>query len=117
MFFTENIAGSTSTLSPSPPDPKDLNLIYYLIRTLGIFLLTYSLLIVAISVKSYRNGEKWAWYTFWVLPVISYGLTLVREIVFGVPLTEMVGLLNIILGIVALLGLLLPYRKFFPRKP
>jgi hypothetical protein len=27
------------------------------------------MLIVAVSVTSYRRGEKWAWYALWILPL------------------------------------------------
>lgn len=75
------------------------------LRTMGILLLGFSILTIATSFKSYRGGERWAWFTFWYWVVIS-----LYFVSTGGPPE-----LNIPLLIVALLGLLLPIRKFFPR--
>ena len=75
-------------------------------RTIGMLFLGFSILSVAASLKSYRGGERWAWYTFWYWVIIP-----LYFVSFGGPPA-----LNIPLLIVALLGLLLPIRKFFPRK-
>jgi len=98
-------------------DPTAANLIgkvlVYLERVLGAFLLSLSALIIAVSLKSYRRGEKWAWYAFLVLPV-SFGVREAADISLGfysdLPAWAP-------LAIVSLLGLLLLYRKFFPKKP
>ncbi len=77
----------------------------------GQFIVGFGVLITAITVFPYRRGEQWAWYTLWLLPVF-YSILAVRVFVVG-------GMgWNIILvqlGII-LIGLLLPYRKFFPKK-
>lgn len=59
---------------------------------------------LAITLKSYRSGEKWAWYTLWYFPAIF----LIHSLF--VPLPH-----NILSVIMPVLGLLLPYRKFFPK--
>ncbi len=88
------------------------NYISLLGREVGINLIGFSILVMAISFVSYRKGERWAWYALWIIPIrilafmandlsggSSFGVTA------GLPLL-----------IIALLGLLLPYRKFFPGK-
>jgi hypothetical protein len=96
-------------------NPQAANLIgaaaVYSQRVLGAFLLPLAVVIIAVSLKSYRRGEKWAWYAFLVLPV-SFGVRAAIEIGLGfysdLPLwTSFI--------VVSLLGLLLPYRKFFSR--
>ena len=61
----------------------------------------------------FRKGERWAWYTLWVLPLVL-GLGAVWFATHNQP-----GGLSIFYGITALIavaGLLLPIRKFFPRQ-
>jgi hypothetical protein len=51
-------------------DPRVATLMSALVRELGgNFWLLAGVLIVAVSVTSYRRGEKWAWYALWILPL------------------------------------------------
>ncbi len=61
--------------------------------------------IMAISFRSYRRGEKWAWCTFLAVPVL-FGLAPIINTTPDNPL----------FAFIAAVGLLLPYRKFFPKK-
>lgn len=72
-------------------------------RTLGPGMAIFSL---ATAAKPYRRGEKWAWYVLWYWPL----LFLIHAIAFGSVIH------GLPLFIIALMGLLGPYRKFFPRK-
>src|SRR5690349_2463538 len=38
--------------------------VVYSERVLGAFLLSLAVVVIAVSLKSYRRGEKWAWYGF-----------------------------------------------------
>ena len=67
----------------------------------------YAIFIITTSLTSYRRGEKWAWYAFLYLPVFLLSLLF---------LAYWLGPLLVPLLIMSVLGLLLPYRKFFPRK-
>jgi len=73
--------------------------------------LTLAILIIAISLNSYRKGEKWAWYLFGLLPVTSIVYLTVNEL-YGVSIVGFAAPFIVLY----LLGLLLPYRKFFPKK-
>ncbi len=104
-----------SELVASNPQAANLigEVVIYAQRILGAFLLSLAVFNITVSLKSYRGGEKWAWYAFLVLPV-SLGVRAATEISFGfysdLPIwTSLI--------IVSLLGLVLPYRKFFPRTP
>jgi hypothetical protein len=77
----------------------------------GVLRLALAILITAISLKSYRRGERWAWYLFWLLLVTLVANLAVNEL-YG---TSIVGF-SIPFLVLYLLGLLLPYRKFFPKK-
>ena len=39
-----------------------------IVRVLGYTMISFGVLIVSISVKSYRYNEKWAWSVFWIVP-------------------------------------------------
>ncbi len=100
---------SWSELEASSPAAADL--VRFLYGGLGLVKTSWSFLVVAISLTGYRRGEKWAWYSMWSVPVLLVMNALVIasfgdvfQTLEGIPLT-----------IVSLLGLLLPYRKFFPR--
>ena len=80
-------------------------------RTLGVILSGVAFFGMAISLKSYRRGEKWSWYALWYFPVL-FGLSAALELGAG-GVTE--GRAFAVLFGVSLLGLLLPYRKFFPK--
>jgi hypothetical protein len=67
--------------------------------------LAWSVLVIAISLNSYRRGEKWAWYAFWIL-VVELSLFIIDERFWG----------DALVLVIVLLGLFLPFRKFFPKK-
>ena len=94
--------------------PATVQLARSLMGTLGNLKTSWSLLVIAITLTAYRRGRKWAWYAMWLMPVVlvtqgifdSVFLGDVNEMLKWIPTTA-----------VSLLGLFLPYRKFFPRKP
>ena len=100
---------SWSELKTSSPLATDLVRFHY--GSMGLLKTSWSLFVLAIALTGYRKGEKWAWYTLWLAPLI-----LVWNAIFNV---SFVGDVNqtlqwIPIMTVTLLGLLLPYRKFFP---
>ncbi len=81
-------------------------------REIGIFELSIALFILAIALKSFRRGEKWAWYVLWLNP-----LTWIYDQIYLATATISPFLIpGLVTTVVGLLGLLLPYRKFFPKK-
>ncbi len=76
----------------------------------GLFFLGFTILTVAISLTAFRHGRKWAWYLLWYVPIVyavsGYSQVIVGQVGWGIFSTL----------VIPLLGLLLPYRKFFPRK-
>ncbi len=81
-------------------------------REAGIDLAGFAILAMVIAAGSYRKGDRWAWYVLWILPLHMLALTatsLVAGQTFGLAL-------SVPFVIIALLGLLLPYRMFFPKK-
>lgn len=92
-------------------NPGAAELMRFLFRALGYAWLGFSLFTVAVVWKSYRRGEQWAWYILWAFPLVV-GLFAATAYAAGVVL------LAITYGtyaVLAVVGLLLPYRKFFPK--
>jgi hypothetical protein len=79
---------------------------------LGLLKLSWSFFVLAITLTGYRRGEKWAWYTMWSVPVLLICNALFSAIFTG-DASQMLQFIPI--TIITLLGLLLSYRKFFPR--
>jgi preprotein translocase subunit SecG len=88
-FFSDNVTESTLEL-----------------RLRGTAVAGMAIFGLAIILKSYRKGEKWAWYVLWYYPVFFA----IHIVAFGTFLPDIIFL------VISLLGLLLPYRKFFPKK-
>ena len=65
---------------------------------------------VLISATSYRKGKKWAWYLLWYVPAFWVIAGYLQYASGG-----QIPLVTIILSPIPVLGLLLPYRKFFPK--
>ena len=95
-------------------NPVSIELVRFLYGAIGNLKTSWSFLVLAITLTGYRRGEKWAWYTLWLVPIL-----LVSSALFNVSFVGDVSqtLQWIPITSISLLGLLLPYRKFFPRKP
>lgn len=76
---------------------------------LGNFMLTSGVLMAAIAIGPFRRGEKWAWYVFWVVPLMLLIQFLNSRGGLGWQL-------DIGLFFVMIAGLLWPYRLFFPKE-
>ena len=63
----------------------------------------FELLALVMVLIPFRRGERWIWYTLWMLPVM-WGF----QFVFSPDLTLLM------LAALATIGLLLPFRRFFP---
>ncbi len=90
-------------------NPDVASFLSYLSRQSGIFLFGASLLIIVASVTGFRKGERWAWYT--LLAVLLFHLGAIAN---DLTVNDRSFVLATILAFV---GMVLPYRKFFPNKP
>ena len=63
---------------------------------------------MGIAAFPYRKGEKWAWYTCWIIPVLLI-IQLVNSRGGHGWQEDFAGIF------VALAGLFMPFRKFFPK--
>jgi hypothetical protein len=101
---------SLSELEAKSPEATEM--IYFLFGAVGMLKTSWSFLVLAITLTGYRRGEKWAWYTLWLAPILLVTQGLFNSIFHG-DFNEMLPWIPI--TTVSLVGLFLPFRKFFPR--
>ena len=77
-------------------------------RQMGNFMLAMGVMLVAIAVGPFRKGQQWAWYAFLIVPVLVTIQFLNSNGGLGWQL-------DLALVPVTIAGLLLPYRRFFPK--
>jgi len=101
-------------LDPNDPDrgwawlTSDAGVIEYVkfwFRILGLWVLALSITVVVISATGYRKGQRWAWYSLLYLPV---------HILAHVYFWPWMAPLLLVVLVIAVLGLALPFRTFFP---
>jgi hypothetical protein len=78
--------------------------VYPIMGALGTALVGLNILALLMSLIPYRRGERWAWFTLWMLPV-----GWVSQFVFLADVSYLV------LALLTAVGLVLPYRRFFSR--
>ncbi len=99
-------------------EPRVLVLVEQQIRAGGAAFMVGGILAAAIAWTSFRGGERWAWYALWTLPLLNVLIFLIQytslDLSTGVlppPLLSAPVFLAI-----AVVGLLLPIRRFFPKE-
>lgn len=95
--------------------PTFFNLYNFYFSGGGLSDLGFAFFLIIISLTAYRLGQKWSWYAFWFVPfyflawvILSFNLPDSAKSSLTPPL--------IMIIILSLAGLLLPFRKFFPKK-
>ena len=69
----------------------------------GITWVGFNIFALILALSPFRRGERWAWYTLWMLPLLWLSLfTLAPDLRF-----------YLVLAILTAAGLLLPYGTFF----
>jgi hypothetical protein len=108
----ESIVGMTlSELKTS--NPSFFNLYNFYFRFGGLSDLGFAFFIIVISATAYRMGKRWAWYAFWFIPAFFLGSAGIAMSV-GPSIPDLLPFITLFV-ILSLLGLLLPFRKFFPK--
>ncbi|HLC10299.1 hypothetical protein E6H19_04170 [Candidatus Bathyarchaeota archaeon] len=77
---------------------------------LGSVLVGWFIMLEAVTWFGYRKGEKWAWYALCYVPIL-----LVYDASLHFPILSDMAIPILFLGL-AIFGLMLPFRKFFPGK-
>jgi hypothetical protein len=76
---------------------------YAVMAALGIISVGFNVFALVMIVVPYRRGERWAWYTLWLLPLMW-----LSQFVLAPDLRY-----YLVLAIMTTAGLILPYRRFF----
>ncbi len=103
---SEVVWGELTTAVPGVAD-----YVSRLIRLLGAGYLGFGLLAASVVWVGFKRGERWSWYDLWTMP-ITFGAT---SIVFFVFEANELGLYYGAGVLLAVLGLVLPIRMFFPK--
>lgn len=110
--LVKSISGTTpDDLKDSNPTFFDLYSYYFMGGALSD--IGFAFLITVISATAYRRGDRWAWYAFWLVPVYFLGWVALSFTIESSSSTRPYLMVFVILSLV---GLLLPFRKFFPSK-
>jgi hypothetical protein len=79
--------------------------VYPIVGALGTALLGFNVLALVVILIPFKRHERWAWYALWMLP-----LQWLSQFVFFPDLAYLM------LVVLTTVGLVLPYRRFFPRE-
>jgi hypothetical protein len=74
------------------------------LRAWGIIWLFFNVFALVVLFRGFRQGERWAWWTLWLLPLLwlSY-------FVFDPSTVH-----NLVIAVITAVGLISSYRTFFP---
>ena len=92
--------------------PVAMEFVFWLYGSLGVLKVSWSLFVLAITLTGFKKGEKWAWYTLCFVPALLVSTGLFNTFYIGDVslMLQWVPILSL-----SLLGLFLPFRKFFPK--
>ena len=74
------------------------------LRAWGVTWVFFNILALVVLFRNFRQGERWAWWTLWLLPLLWLSHFLVN------PSTVH----NLVIAVITAGGLVLAYRTFFP---
>jgi hypothetical protein len=100
------VAAVMTTLPPLSwfTDPVII-MTYSLMGALGVTWVGFNLFALIMTLIPFRRGERWAWFTLWMLPLLW-----LFQFVLSPDLSY-----YLVLAIISTVGLILPYRRFFSR--
>lgn len=86
-----------------------------LARQLGNFMIAMGVLLTAVAAVPFRRGERWAWYACLIMPVLVFIQLANSFAIYDFASGGSLWQLDLASLVVVLAGLLMPYRKFFPK--
>ena len=108
--FESSTGVAWSELLSSEPEVADY--IIRLERLLGASAFGIALFGTVVTFFRFRKGERWAWYVMWLFPLV-FGM---YAAIFFISAAQGLGLFYGGGTLITLLALLLPIRKFFPKR-
>ena len=117
IAFNTGFADAISGSAPAQIDaqhPELFRLIEAVVRAGGVSLATLGITFVAISAFAYRPGQRWAWWTMWLLPAWPMAIFALFLVVGTAPgqSTPASILSDPIIAIIAAVVLLLDRSRF-----
>ena len=76
---------------------------YSIMGAWGVSWVGFNVFALILTLIPFRRGERWAWFTLWMLPLLWLSLFALAPDL----------LLYLVFGIFTAAGLILPYRRFF----
>ncbi len=68
LFFTTDVDLAFHNGPPSAYSAQALNELTNATRLFGVIIMQGGILLLALGLKAFRKGEKWAWYTVATIP-------------------------------------------------
>ena len=68
---------SWNEIKDSSPEASDL--VHFMYGNMGLLKMSWSFLVIAITLTGFRRGEKWAWYTLCLVPILLVSAGLFRS--------------------------------------
>lgn len=119
LLFASGIFTLIGALRLLLPNPSSSGLPATGGQITGSFIIGMNVFGVVIILKAFTKGERWAWYVLWFYPVlwISHFIVLgLQGHLSDVGVFDLDVDVIVLSAILSLIGLLSPYRKFFPTK-
>jgi hypothetical protein len=105
-------ARSQLKLADVPPGAADAILIQT--RHIGVFGLAMTIALFFVLFKAFNKGQAWAWWAFLFVGIIVWGYGIILQALEK----DVLNLVGHAIGIVLIfLGLVIPLKAFFPKKP
>lgn len=91
------------------------NLYNFYFRGGGLSDLGFAFFLIIISSTAYRHGQRWAWYALCFVPIYFLIWVVLSMMLPSISQSSLLPPLVIII-VLSLIGLFLPFRKFFPHE-
>lgn len=99
-------------------NPRDAGIYLITKRLIGVEMFLISILILLITQKSYRRGEKWSWFALLIAGSVLWGSLIVYRLsigyfYFNTPLRASSSMTPIVGLTLLIIGLVLPAKAIF----
>lgn len=108
-FMLDDFGGAWVMLSQNYPHAADD--FFHIMKREFTGLLCCGIFSLIIITFAFKHENRWAWFTLWLLPAI-----MVEDILFAIEKQTGLEYLFSTLAFLAVLGLLISFRSFFPRR-
>jgi hypothetical protein len=85
-------------------------------KLLGVQLLSTSILMMFVTQRSYKKGEKWSWYALLMAGIVTWGSLLGYKVLIGYFKLSSSSMTFIVGAILLVIGLALPARTILGNK-